>query len=93
MSATQSPDAYLQQIREHRSSESNFSALQQTLKSATKAAEESHNTMLAADLKEVEEKYAAKYQKAKETAGSAWPEFEKFVTQFERALTSAKQED
>lgn len=92
MSATQSPDAYLQQIREHRSSESNFAALHQTLEAATKAAEESNNATLAAELKEVNEKYAAEYQKAKETNGNAWPEFEKFVTQFERALTSAKKE-
>lgn len=93
MSATQSPDTYLQQIREHRSSESNFATLHQTLESATKAAEESNNTALVAELKEVKGKYAAEYQKAKETSGSAWPEFEKFVTQFERALTSAKKEE
>jgi hypothetical protein len=92
MSATQSPDDFLQRIREQRSSESNFEGLYQTLVSATKAAEDSNNTALAAELKEVNEKYAAEYQKVKETGGSAWPEFEKFVTQFERALTSAKHE-
>ena len=79
----------MQAIREQRSSESHFETLAQTLKAAIKAAEEKDDTTLANELKEVEEKYAGEYEKAKETGGNAWPEFEKFVTQFERALTTA----
>lgn len=93
MAAVHSPDKFLQLIREQRSSESNFDTLYQTLQAATKAAEENNDTTLAAELKEADEKYAAEYKKAKESGGSAWPEFEKFVTQFERALTSAKKEE
>lgn len=91
MSATPFPaEEIMQTIREHRSSESNFDKLCQELEKAIVAAET--NTSLVSDLQEVKEKYAAEYQKAKETGGSAWPEFEKFVTQFERTLTSANKE-
>jgi hypothetical protein len=93
MTAAQSPDEYLQLIRAQRSSESNFDTLYQTLEAAIKAAEENNNSALAKELKEADETYAAEYKKAKESGGSAWPEFEKFVTQFERALTSAKKDD
>lgn len=79
-------------VREHRSSESNFTTLHQTLLSAQKAATESNNTTLADELNEVEEKYVATYTKARETGGTAWPEFEKFVTEFERALTGARKD-
>jgi cell division septum initiation protein DivIVA len=81
-------DDLMQVIREHRSSESNFNQLYQTLQQATKMAEEKNDAALAAALKEVDEKYAAAYKKAQETGGTAWPEFEKFVTQFERTLTA-----
>ena len=90
MTTTQYPEELLHLIRENRSSESNFETLRQTLQTAIRSAEESGNASLANELNEVNEKYAAEYSKAKETGGSAWPEFEKFVTAFERALTNAK---
>jgi hypothetical protein len=93
MAAAQSTDEYLHLIREQRSSESNFDTLYQTLQAATKAAEENNDTALAGELKEADEKYAAEYKKAKESGGSAWPEFEKFVTQLERALTDARKDN
>ncbi|WP_121353826.1 hypothetical protein [Flavisolibacter nicotianae] len=89
MPDNQSPDDFLEQIRELRSSEGNFEAICQLLTSATKAAEASGNTALSAALNETREKYAAAYEKARETSGTAWPEFEKFVTELERALTGA----
>jgi hypothetical protein len=92
MATAQTAGDFMQVIREHRSSESNFETLYQTLQTARKTAEEARNTTLAGELKEVDEKYAAEYTKAKETGGSAWPEFEKFVTQFERALTTSSNE-
>lgn len=90
MTTTPLPGEFLQQIREQRSSESNFAALHQTLTAAIATAEKNNDTALAAGLKEVEEKYAGEYQKAKEAGGSAWPEFENFVTHLERTLTAAK---
>ena len=90
MSAT---EEIMQVIRENRSSESNFPLLLQQLEKATVLAQQQNNTALAGDLQEVKETYAAEYQTAKENGGSAWPEFEKFVTQFERSLISAAKEN
>jgi hypothetical protein len=84
-----STEQIMQVVRENRSSESNFETLLQQLDKATGLAQQSNNTALADDLQEVKEKYVAEYQKAKETGGSAWPEFENFVTQFERLMTNA----
>ena len=74
-------------IREHRSNESNFEKLYAKLEEETnnEGAGEAYRTTLA----EVKEKSAAEYRKAKETGGTAWPEFEKFVTEFERAAIEA----
>lgn len=82
----------MQTIREQRSNEGHFESLSQTLKAAIKTAEEKQDNTLLNRLKEVDEKYAPEYEKAKEAGGTAWPEFEKFVTQFERALTTAEKE-
>lgn len=92
MPMANTPEECLQRIRDHRSSESNFETLCQTLREAKEAAQKGDNNQLADSLQEIEEKYAAEYKQAKETGGTAWPEFEKFVTQFERALTNAKRE-
>lgn len=84
------PESLLQTIRDHRSSESNFEVISQTLRAALRMAEENNHSSLAHSLKEIEEKYGTEYQKAKETGGSAWPEFENYVTQLERELTAAQ---
>ncbi len=39
------------------------------------------------NLKEIKEKQAEEFRQTKQNGGSAWPEFEKFVTEFERTLT------
>jgi hypothetical protein len=83
----------MQTIRENRGSESNFDRLLQQLDKAIGFAQNENNKELAGDLQEIKEKYAAEYKKAKETGGSAWPEFENFVTQFERALTAKAKND
>lgn len=93
MPATNANNEWLQRLRENRSSESNFETIYQTLHEATQAAQKEGNQTLVDNLKELDEKYAAGYQKAKETGGTAWPEFEKFVTQFERALTQNGSDD
>ncbi len=87
--AAKTPADYLQVIREQRSSESNFESLYQLLGEATTWAQQDQQSALADELQEIEEKYVAPYKKAKEAGGTAWPEFEKFITQFERALTAA----
>ena len=91
MSAASVPvEQIMQTIRENRSSESNFAILQHELEKTIAAARQAGNNELSADLQDVKEKYAVEYEKSKETGGTAWPEFEKFVTQFERALSNAK---
>jgi hypothetical protein len=82
-----SKEEIMQVIRENRSSESNFNTLLEQLEKATTWAQQENNSELATELHEVKEKYVPEYQKAKDNAGTAWPEFEKFVTQFERSLT------
>ncbi len=76
-------------VREARSSESHFDRIEQALETALAMAQKEGDSALANELQDVQEKYAAEYRKAKETRDSAWPEFEKFVTQFERAMTGA----
>jgi hypothetical protein len=94
MSSTAFPtEEFMQRIRENRSSESNFELLVQQLEKATGVAQQANHTSLSADLQEVNEKYVAEYRKSKENGGTAWPEFEKFVTQFERVLMNAGKEE
>jgi len=85
----QTAQDYLQQIREHRSSEGNFETLCGVLQEAKTFAQQNKNETLTDELNEVDEKYASEYRKAKEVSGNAWPEFEKFVSQFEKSLTEA----
>lgn len=88
MATQQSPDELLQFLREHRSSEGNFDKISQELETHIRTAQEQNKPALAQTLQEVKEKYGDTYCKAKETSGSAWPEFEKFITQLELALTN-----
>lgn len=88
MATQQSPEELLQFLREHRSSEGNFDKISQELETRIRTAQEQNKPAFAQTLQEVKEKYGDAYTKAKETSGSAWPEFEKFVTQLELALTN-----
>ena len=74
-------------IREHRSNESNFEKLLQKLEEEAGADDEHY----AAQLKEISEKNVEEYHKARETGGTAWPEFEKFVSAFEKTVLEATQ--
>ena len=89
---TERTDEILQVIRENRSSEANFDRLLQQLEQALVLAQNNNNATVVTALQDVKEKYAAEYRKAKEAGGTAWPEFENFVTQFERSLTTAGKE-
>ena len=74
-------------IREHRSSESNFELLVNKLNEASNG-----DNHLAAPLSEIKEKLIPPYEKAKEAGGTAWPEYEKFVSEFEKTITEALRE-
>ena len=78
-------------IKEHRSNEIAFEKLYDKLVEEIESptSDEAYKNNLV----EIKEKAAEEYNKAKETFGSAWPEFEKFVTQFERSLTTAAKEN
>ena len=64
-------------IREHRSNEVNFEKMNTKLEETKPAG---YN-----DIKEK----AEVYRQAKEKARTAWPEFEKFVSEFEKAVVEA----
>ena len=73
-------------IRENRSNEGKFDLLCQYLQEAIAMAEKQNNQLLHNNLLEVQDKYAIEYMKAREERDSAWPEFEKFISQFERSI-------
>jgi hypothetical protein len=75
-------------IREHRSNESNFEKLYAKLEEQTRE----DNKTYTSQLLEIKEKSAEEYRKAKETGGTAWPEFEKFVSEFEKTVIDALKE-
>ena len=93
MATTASTDQIMQQIREQRSSESNYAALLQLLDKTLASPATATDASYRDALQEVKEKYAAEYEKAKDTGGTAWPEFEKFVSQFEKALLNSRKEN
>ncbi|HEX8315227.1 MAG TPA: hypothetical protein VF609_09545 [Flavisolibacter sp.] len=69
-------------IKEHRSNEGNFEKLYAKLEEETGNATTNglHNS-----INDIQTK-ADEYRKAKENGGTAWPEFEKFVSEFEKAV-------
>jgi pyruvate/2-oxoglutarate dehydrogenase complex dihydrolipoamide acyltransferase (E2) component len=74
-------------IHQHRSNEINFEKLDAKLEEQLSNAEA--NQPYAVSLAEIKEKQVVEYKKAKKSSGEAWPEFEKFVSHFERAITEA----
>lgn len=76
-------------IREHRSKEENFEKLLAKLSETESVLA---NGTVEFDGASIRAK-ADEYQKAKELGGTAWPEFEKFVTEFERSITGAMKEE
>jgi hypothetical protein len=77
-------------IRENRGNESNFEKLYRKLQE--EATNGNGTGTYANDLEEIKEKSAMEYRKAKETRDTAWPEFEKFVGDFEKTITDALKE-
>ena len=75
-------------IREHRGNEGNFEKLCNKLEAEIQEGRGAEKYVRS--LQEIKAKAIPEYERAKETAGTAWPEFEKFVTEFERAVVNAK---
>jgi len=73
-------------IKQHRNNEGNFELIYAKLEEEAGAVDNSDYT---SSLQEIKEKAAPEYKKAKEKGGTAWPEFEKFVSEFEKTVTAA----
>ncbi|RZJ99859.1 MAG: hypothetical protein EOO46_21740 [Flavobacterium sp.] len=72
-------------IREQRSSESNFEKIYAKLEEVNNDEDPEFKSAIS----DIKEKGVPTYQKAKEASGTAWPEFEKFVSEFEKTVTEA----
>lgn len=82
-------------IQEHRSNEANFQKIYDRLEQeiiANNNSADDGSKKFQDDLQEVKDKQAEVYQQAKENGGSAWPEFENFITQLEKSITDAMNE-
>ncbi|HVG13830.1 MAG TPA: hypothetical protein VM935_02680 [Chitinophagaceae bacterium] len=76
----------LQFIKEHRSNESNFEKIYAKLEA--ELSQKDGDSDYLANLHELKEKQAVTYKQAKKEGTSAWPEFENFVSGFEKAGTA-----
>jgi len=72
-------------IRQYRSNETNFEKLY--LKLEEELLDKDVDTEYVASLLELKEKQAVTYRQAKKEGISAWPEFENFVSGFEKTVT------
>ena len=77
-------------IKENRSNESNFEKIYRKLEE--ERANGNGHPAYATALEEIKQKSAIEYHKAKETGSTAWPEFEKFVSDFEKTISMALKE-
>jgi len=83
----------VQFIRAHRNSEGHFETLYNKRTEARQTAQVngSAGDRYATALEEAATTYADVYRKSKAEGGSAWPEFETFVSHFEKAVIKALQ--
>ena len=80
-------------IKEKRSNEVHFEQIYEKLnKEYTYGEKNVIDDAYYKAIAEVKEKYAEEYTTSKEKTGNAWPEFEKFVSSFEKAVTKALNE-
>ena len=76
-------------VRTQRGKEGNFESIYNKLVEECKAtSDEGYRNQLG----EIKEKQAATYRQAKEAGAVAWPEFENFVSEFEKTITSMLKE-
>ncbi|SHG08567.1 hypothetical protein SAMN05444008_117104 [Cnuella takakiae] len=83
---TAQPKHLLAFLREHRGNEANF---QQINEQIGQALQEEWDAVQRESLQEVQDKYAGAYTTAREQGGSAWPEFERYVSELEKCLLAA----
>jgi hypothetical protein len=76
-------------IKEVRSNEAHFEKLVALLQKECAAA---GNPEYRQKLEALSQKEATAYRQAKEKGGTAWPEYEHFVTGFEKAVLEANQQ-
>lgn len=67
-------------LREHRGNEANFQQINEAVTASI------GNSIPG--LQEVQDKYADAYTTAREQGGSAWPEFERYVSELEKCLVA-----
>lgn len=89
-STTAQPKQLLAYLREHRGNEANF---QQINEQIGKALQEEVYAGQRELLQAVQDKYADAYTTAREQGGSAWPEFERYVSELEKCLVAADKTD
>ena len=84
-------ESFLAFIKDRRSDESNFEEINRKLETIlqTTQGDQQEGTTFIDNLTDIKEKQAEEYKKAKEVGGTAWPEYEKFVSQLERSITEA----
>lgn len=75
-------------IKTQRSNEGNFETVHQKLSEEHAFAQQSAMTGYADSLQDILDKQVADYRSAQESAGTAWPEYEKLVTAWERAIAA-----
>lgn len=85
---TQQPQELLAFLREHRGNEVNFSVINKHFSELLQSEGGSHHEAI----KEVQDKYATAYTTAREQGGSAWPEFERYVSELEKCLINNRNE-
>ena len=74
-------------IKEKRSKESSFEEIYKQLIAETTNSERKESYQQK--LREIDNKSASTYKKARELTDAAWPEFENFVSEFEKAVMAA----
>lgn len=74
-------------IREHRSNEQNFQLLHSRMEEELALKDsDSRSENYLSSLSDLREKQANDYQQQKKIGGTAWSEYEKFVSEFERII-------
>lgn len=81
----------LEFIREHRSTEGGFTPIHSKLEEELSTAEPGSEYYTT--LQETKEKHLEAYTTARGQGGSAWPEYENFVAEFEKGITAALKEE
>jgi hypothetical protein len=79
-------------LQEHRNNETHFEKLYARLEEECNRAHDGELQTYVDSLQEVKEKQAEAYRQSRETGGTAWLEFEKFASGFEKAVTAAEKE-